>query len=252
MATYSCPKGHASTEADYCSECGVKMANGAPDNVAAAVSAVSAAQSCPDCGTLHELASGKFCEICGYNFSTGGHGELPVAPVIAPVIKPVIKPVIAPVTVNPNEAAPLPDQGATVKQNAPMSASSDRTAVRSITWAVEITIDPTLRHPDSPEPPAQQAPIILDLEKTNTLVGRNSQMRAIHPDIALDWDDAVSHRHALINRQPDGQLTVRDIGSSNGTSINKIEIAPMVDITLNDGDAITLGHWTKLKIIQKR
>ena len=242
MATYACPQGHSSTEPDYCSDCGAKIANGATASPLAA--ATSAAQPCPDCGTPHELVSGKFCEICGYNFSTGGHGELPGA----------VEPVHGPGDVEPTEVAALLDQGATVKQDAMIinpSSSLERVNPNPISWEVVITIDPTLRHPDSPEPPTDQAPVTLELEKPNTLVGRSSPMRAIYPDIALDWDDAVSHRHALINCQPDGKLTLRDIGSSNGTSINNIEIAAMVDILLNPGDAITLGHWTKLKIIQK-
>jgi FHA domain len=245
MATYSCPKGHSSTEADYCSDCGTKITPAAPASRLAAP--VAAVPSCPDCGTPHELTDGKFCEICGYNFATGAHGELPLA----------VAPLVEQVTVKQSTAAPLADQGAPVNpamaMNPPPGLGDLGNAAdpSASPWAVVITIDPTLRHPDSPAPPADHTPVTIALAKTSTLVGRNSQMRAIYPDIALDWDDAVSHRHALINRQPNGKLTIRDIGSANGTSINQIEIAPMVDIPLNHDDAIKLGHWTQLKIIQK-
>ncbi len=256
MVTYSCPKGHASTESDYCSECGAKIDIGLTARQVA--TPTSGGQSCPDCGTLHELINGKFCEICGYNFATGAHGELPVAPSVQPVIQvttgaiiePIIEPVVEPITAPPTDRVassdqPLPVEAGVVANPLPPGDAS------TSQWEVVITIDPTRRHPDSPEPPTLPAPITRSLENANTLVGRSSQMRAIYPDIALDWDDAVSHRHALINRLPNGKLTVRDIGSSNGTTINGIEIAQMVDITINHGDEITLGHWTKLKIMQK-
>lgn len=199
----TCPKGHTSTESDYCSDCGAKM----DASVSRPVRSIE--QPCPDCGTIHAIDAGKFCEICGYNFSTGAHGELAI----------------------PAEAVTIGQPEALHK-----------------TWEAVISIDLNLRHPDSP-PPIDQAPQTILLEKDNLLVGRTSQIRAIFPDIALDFDDAVSHRHLILHRQ-DNTLTVRDIGSSNGTKINGIEIAPMIDITINPGDEVTIGHWTTIKLIQ--
>jgi pSer/pThr/pTyr-binding forkhead associated (FHA) protein len=73
-------------------------------------------------------------------------------------------------------------------------------------------------------------------------------MRGIYPDIPLNFDDAVSHRHALIVRQSDGIFILRDIGSSNGTKLNGVELQPMVDTPIKDGDEFTLGHWTRIKV----
>jgi type III secretory pathway component EscT len=42
-----------------------------------------------------------------------------------------------------------------------------------------------------------------------------SDRRVIYPEIPLDFDDTVSHRHALLIRQSDGTFVLRDIGSSN-------------------------------------
>src|SRR5579875_3046173 len=79
--TIPCPKGHASTEADYCSECGAKMHGAASGNGAGAGQGGSAAaEICPDCGTARDNRETVFCEVCGYNFATGAHGEVPVAP----------------------------------------------------------------------------------------------------------------------------------------------------------------------------
>jgi pSer/pThr/pTyr-binding forkhead associated (FHA) protein len=118
----------------------------------------------------------------------------------------------------------------------------------SLTWELAIAIDPSLRHPESPEAPTNQQAIAFRLDKANNLIGRNSQARAIEPEIALDFDNAVSHRHALLNLQPDGSLTLRDINSSNGTKLNGVELKPMVDTPLQDRDEFTLGHWTRIAV----
>ena len=86
------------------------------------------------------------------------------------------------------------------------------------------------------------------LAKPVNLIGRQSAARAIHPEIPLDFDDAVSHRHAVLTKLDDGSLVLRDIGSSNGTQVNATEVQPMTDIPLHDGDEITLGHWTRIKV----
>ena len=69
------------------------------------------------------------------------------------------------------------------------------------------------------------------------------------PEIPLDFDDAVSSRHATLTVQPDGQLVLRDIGSSNGTMYNGIELKPMQDYPLRNGDSFTLGHWTRITVV---
>ena len=58
----------------------------------------------------------------------------------------------------------------------------------------------------------------------------------------------MSHRHALLEVHADQTLTLRDIGSSNGTTVNGKEIAHLTDVALKDGDQMTLGHWTRLLI----
>jgi hypothetical protein len=163
--------------------------------------------TCPDCSAPHEPDSGDFCEICGYNFVTGAHGELPIAVSHPPVSPP-----------------------------------------SSLTWEITITLDSVAHDPASPPSPGNFTPFSLRLEQRNNLIGRTSQARLIHPEISLDFDDAISHRHALLNLNPDGTLTLRDIGSSNGTKLNNVEVKPMVDALLKNGDEITLGHWTRIKV----
>jgi DNA-directed RNA polymerase subunit RPC12/RpoP len=233
MSTYKCPKGHVSTEADYCSECGAKI-NGmvnqaiASGTIGFTVAVKSDAIACPECGATHEADSGNFCEICGYNFATKAHGEVPIL-------------------LSPSHN--IVDSKTSISQaliSNPDSAQTNRQT--DIILEVIITIDPLLRCQDSPPAPTNQPPIIIKLDKSSNLIGRHSEIRGIHPEIALNFDDAVSHRHALLIQQPDGSLILRDIGSSNGTKLNNVELQSMVDVPIKDGDELTLGHWTRLKL----
>lgn len=63
--------------------------------------------------------------------------------------------------------------------------------------------------------------------------------RAPTCDIVLADDQMVSRRHATIKQNKDNTLSVTDLGSSNGTLINGVEIHDVA--TLNDGDRVTIG-----------
>jgi len=203
--------------------------NGATLSTSSATSMQASLQICPDCAAPHEIGSGNFCEICGYNFLTGGHNEVPIAAISTAVA-----------TVEPIETIP------NVVISSSSSVSSEIKEI--LAWELVVSIDPTLASPESPPPPSDRPPITIRLEKSSNLIGRTSQLRAIYPEIPLDYDDAVSSRHALVNRQADGSFVLRDIGSSNGTIFNSIEIKSLVDIPLKDGDRFTLGHWTSITV----
>lgn len=67
MTTYACPKGHASEESDFCDTCGAKIsATAAPAPPAPS----AGGPPCPNCGAPR-IGSGRFCEDCGYDHSTG-------------------------------------------------------------------------------------------------------------------------------------------------------------------------------------
>ncbi|MBD2777412.1 FHA domain-containing protein [Iningainema tapete] len=209
MSIYQCPKGHSSTEPDYCSECGTKIQGTPVPTITVETRNTKSLQiTCPACTAPHNPSSGDFCEICGYNFVTKTHGEVP-----------------------------------------PLEEGSRGVGEQGNTQSLEIIaiVDPSLRSPESPEAPVQQ-PITFKLDKESNLIGRNSTLRGVYPEVALDFDSAVSQRHALLNRQPDGTFILRDIGSTNGTKLNGVELTPMVDVPIKDGDEFTLGHWTRLKL----
>jgi hypothetical protein len=248
MAVYLCPKGHDSIDNDYCSDCGTKIdaagSLGAANlssfiqqsvDINPAKPSIGSMIDCPDCATPHDPTEGIFCEICGYNFKTKAHGEIPLDPVeIPPAVIPM------PIEIPPLEIlSNLPPE--TPSSTVGVSASSG-----TIEWQLEITIDPSLAAPESPPPP-KQGPIVVNLSKPMSLIGRTSETRANYPDVALDFDEAVSSRHAVLNMTT-SSLTLRDIGSSNGTYVNGIEIKPMVDIQLKPGDMFSLGHWTKITV----
>jgi hypothetical protein len=181
---------------------------------------------CPDCGAPRADTSSNFCEVCGYNFATGTHGNVPVEAAPEPA------PLAAPASVEAPEPVVSPE---------PVVASVQH-------WTLVAAIDPSLREADSPEPPQNVSPVVISLDKPVSLIGRKSEKRAIIPEVSLDLDDAVSHRHALLTRGDDGSLTLRDIGSSNGTRLNGADVKPLVDMALRDGDQITLGRWTRLSV----
>jgi Double zinc ribbon len=98
MTTHVCPKGHRSAESDYCSECGAKIIQSASESLATAGNAAlvndydltsttdpfaapvirPSSIDCPACAAPHLKSDGNFCEICGYNFTTGQPADVPI------------------------------------------------------------------------------------------------------------------------------------------------------------------------------
>jgi pSer/pThr/pTyr-binding forkhead associated (FHA) protein len=103
--------------------------------------------------------------------------------------------------------------------------------------------------PDEPTPRAvYESSTEILLKNPVTQIGRSSQKRNVHPDIACDWDAAVSHRHARIELDAEGNAFLVDLGSTNGTMLNGQLISANTPVKLNDGDRISLGGKTALII----
>ena len=211
-STFTCPKGHSSVDNDFCSECGSKIQGSAAPAAVFSDNAPSA-KACPDCNAPAPNPGVNFCEICGFNFVTNTSGQFP-----APAV--------------PKQTAPAPPPP-------PVAATG---------FKITVAVDPTLRTPESPEAPANVTPVTYPIEKPVNLIGRTSQARAVFPEIPLDADSAVSHRHGLISLTPDGALIFRDLGSSNGTKLNGADVTSLLDLPLKPGDQLTLGHWTRITI----
>lgn len=77
-------------------------------------------------------------------------------------------------------------------------------------------------------------------------IGRVSEGQSILPDIDLTPFEAytrgVSRLHATLKVSAD-QITITDLGSSNGTRINSDKITPHKEYILDHGDVITLGQF---------
>jgi len=91
-----------------------------------------------------------------------------------------------------------------------------------------------------------------ELESGNNLVGRWDPETGSFPEVDLDADDPeakVSRKHALI-RIDAGTITIEDIGSLNGTYVNRQpRLQPGSPLNLKDGDEIIIGKtFLKLSI----
>jgi hypothetical protein len=185
---------------------------------------------CPHCGARNP-ADALFCESCGYDFTTGQAPE-PIAPPVAPAVTPTNQPAI------------------------------------SASWLIVVEVDSewfSLKGElaDQPCPPATTRTI--SLTSHTSLVGRSSQSKGVHPEIALDGDTGVSRRHAQfvvgdpsqVGTDTTPSLAIVDLSSTNGTYVVEAGQAPTtqtepiasgVATVLQDGDRVYLGAWTRLTV----
>jgi FHA domain len=175
---------------------------------------------CPNCGLSND-ANNLFCEQCGYDFTTG---QAPPEPAASEV---------------PAEPASVPDS--------------------NVKWVVVVEVDPVWYGlkgslADQPCPSASSSTVALT--QHTALIGRSSQSRDIHPEIALEGDNGVSRRHAQLVRDGD-DLTVIDLSSTNGTYVvpagneptdQTDPIGSASPTALHDGDRIYVGAWSRLTI----
>src|SRR5690348_5720822 len=89
------------------------------------------------------------------------------------------------------------------------------------------------------------------LEDGNNLIGRWDPETGSFPEVDLDADDPeakISRKHALL-RLESGKITVEDIGSLNGTYVNRQpRLQPGSPVELKSGDEIIVGK-TFLKLV---
>ncbi|MGP0051023.1 MAG: FHA domain-containing protein [Solirubrobacteraceae bacterium] len=92
------------------------------------------------------------------------------------------------------------------------------------------------------------------LTASEVRIGRSHGQQKPGTELAINFagapeDPAISHLHAVLERQADGSYTVRDLGSANGTTIND-DPTPVSDVpaALADGDRIHIGVWTTITV----
>jgi len=88
-------------------------------------------------------------------------------------------------------------------------------------------------------------------EKDEIVIGREDPISEVFPDVDLTgldgMENGVSRKHAVIHRAG-ADYTVEDMGSTNGTYINKKKIQPHSPQTIKPGDELRFGKLSlKLK-----
>ncbi len=80
--------------------------------------------------------------------------------------------------------------------------------------------------------------------KDEVVVGREDPISEIFPDVDLTnmggLEKGVSRKHAVIHRAG-SDCTVEDMGSTNGTYVNKKRIQPHVPQAIKPGDEVRFG-----------
>ena len=225
MTNWPCPNGHFSAEPDWCDTCGAKI-GGAPTAppsssaiaAPARASTIAPEVACPHCNEANP-ADALFCEVCGYDFTTG---QTPLPP---------------------------PEVPSTAVDN-------EKSAVG---WIVVIEVDQQwygLKGTLADQPCPQASSSTVPLSNHSALIGRSSASRGVRPEVALDADTGVSRRHAQFVRDGDN-LTVVDLSSTNGTYVvgtgtepdeATVALVPGVPTELRDGDCVYVGAWTRLTV----
>jgi hypothetical protein len=100
--------------------------------------------------------------------------------------------------------------------------------------------------------PADYAERRFPLEASEVRIGRG---RPDDPPLEIDLrgpteDPGISRLHAALEQQEDGRWRVRDLGSTNGTTLNDdpAPLATNASVSLADGDRIRLGAWTTITL----
>ena len=179
----------------------------------------------PTCAEGHDTEATDYCDVCG-------------SPVTAATVCPACN---APISGRFCEAcghdSALPEPAA-----APAAPQSTEAAV-SVEWTATVTAD------------REYYKRVIErriLLQDSTLIGRVNRKQGVEPGIDLGIspiDRGVSTQHAVL-RIKDSGLTITDLGSTNGTSVNDSDdlLGNGIETALADGDRIHVGAWTTITV----
>ena len=244
--TYQCPKGHQSTDSDYCSECGALIGQSnilKVEQVQSSNSNKSSAKQeiCPDCGTTRTLDA-RFCEVCRHDFQENKNGTAEAVVASQQPVKPMV--------CSEQEALQVINVVQSSGAEAPKAAEEKYSGPTKLNVVISVDKDKASScEVDTPMKP-DSVDRVFPLDLDENLVGRRSASKGIYPEIVLN-DPGVSHRHLMFIKQPDNSFTVLELGSSNGTELNGATLEPGVNNAVKAGDELTIGIWTKLKLVSR-
>ena len=206
---------------------------------------------CSECG--YENMDGlDYCDGCGakLNAAAGASTAAPAAsapeaaaPAAAPESAPAEAAAPAPAPEAPAAEAPK-SEAPTGELNKPAAAPTPPPAAPAPAAAAHFKAKFTIIRGGRK---GQEFP----LEDGNNLIGRWDPETGSFPEVDLDADDPeakISRKHALC-RIENGKITVEDIGSLNGTYVNRGQrLQPGSPIDIKNGDEIIIGK-TFLKLV---
>jgi FHA domain len=232
--TVTCPAGHESATDDYCDVCGTALASTPPVAAPPPGTAIAAGRACANCGAPHE-AGDAFCEVCGLDFATGDLPQPPPPPEPAGDAEPEPEAKPEAEAESPPPVPPPPAPGDWYVVVEPDLDWFERNEAEGTTGSVSF--------------PDDTSPWQLTLTGEEVLVGRRSEARTAQPDLELD-DPGVSRRHAVLRRQIDGDWSITDEESTNGTWVDGAAnpIDPGEPTALADGSTVHIGAFTRLTI----
>ncbi|MGH7842329.1 MAG: FHA domain-containing protein [Candidatus Binataceae bacterium] len=199
---------------------------------------------CGECG--YENMDGlDYCDGCGAKL---GAAAAPPAGSTEPAVAPAEVSTAAPAAAS--EAAPLePPPAAMPEEAAASKAPTGEMAAASAAPAAAAVSAPLFKAKLSITRGGRRNQEF-ELEPGNNLVGRWDPETGAFPEVDLDADDTeakISRKHALI-RLDGAKITIEDIGSLNGTYVNRQpRLQPGSPTELKDGDEVIIGK-TFLKL----
>jgi len=202
---------------------------------------------CSECG--YENIDGlDYCDGCGAKLNAAaaapagesGGGAAAAEPAAAETAAPEASETPPPSETPTGEIKPPPEASATAAAAAPAAEAPAAHAAAGSTARAKLQVVRGGRK-------GQEFP----LEDGNNLVGRWDPETGSFPEVDLDQDDPeakISRKHALIRFEA-SKITVEDIGSLNGTYVNRQpRLMPGNPVELKSGDEIIIGK-TFLKLI---
>jgi hypothetical protein len=217
---------------------------------------------CGECG--YENMDGlDYCDGCGAKLAASPVAEPPpTAPAPEPAASTAEPPASTAIAVAPAEPAASTEPAAAEEPASGGASAEADAASRAPTGEIKAAAaapEPAAAVSAARGPFKAKLSIIrgsprrgqeFELETGNNLIGRWDPDTGSFPEVDLDADDPeakVSRKHALI-RIDAAKITVEDIGSLNGTYVNRQpRLQPGTPIELKDGDEVIIGK-TFLKL----